>query len=276
MRQHPSRQLRGRRPQEGSDQPRRREDQRRGDREPDPARTRRCRTSPASPMPDPDLGERMCACVILQPGKHARRSPSWSTFLKRQGDRQIQAARAARGRCDDFPVSTFGKVSKKTLEWSPKHGARRRARTPCASLTCTAIPARETGSAARGRMSRRSPSTGSASGPGKHEDEVVKEFTDAGVEAVLVALDLETTIETPPCSNEYVHAMWTAPSRAHHPELGRGRSVQGRGRDRSRRGSDRPSSACSASTSIRSWSTSRSTTGALPAVRGDQRAEARR
>ena len=31
----------------------------------------------------------------------------------------------------------------------------------------------------------------------KQEDEVVKEFTDAGVEAVLVALDLETTIATP-------------------------------------------------------------------------------
>ena len=25
---------------------------------------------------------------------------------------------------------------------------------------------------------------------------------------MLVALDLETTIATPPCSNEYVHAMW--------------------------------------------------------------------
>lgn len=42
----------------------------------------------------------------------------------------------------------------------------------------------------------------------KEEDEVIQEFTDAGVEAVLVALDLETTIATPPCSNEYVEAMW--------------------------------------------------------------------
>ena len=41
----------------------------------------------------------------------------------------------------------------------------------------------------------------------KQEDEVVKEFTDAGVEAVLVALDLETTTGTPPCSNDYVKAM---------------------------------------------------------------------
>jgi predicted TIM-barrel fold metal-dependent hydrolase len=41
----------------------------------------------------------------------------------------------------------------------------------------------------------------------KQEDEVVKEFADAGVEAVLVALDLETTAKTPPCSNDYVKAM---------------------------------------------------------------------
>ena len=42
----------------------------------------------------------------------------------------------------------------------------------------------------------------------KEEDEVVRDFTDAGVEAVLVALDLETTIATPPCSNDYVAGMW--------------------------------------------------------------------
>jgi predicted TIM-barrel fold metal-dependent hydrolase len=47
----------------------------------------------------------------------------------------------------------------------------------------------------------------------KQEDEVVEEFTASGVEAVLVALDLETTIGTPPCSNEYVKAM-----QSRHPE----------------------------------------------------------
>ncbi len=41
----------------------------------------------------------------------------------------------------------------------------------------------------------------------KTEEEVVKEFTDAGVEAVLVALDLETTVATPPCSNDFVKGM---------------------------------------------------------------------
>ncbi len=29
-------------------------------------------------MPDPDLGERMCACVILHAGKRRCRSTSWS------------------------------------------------------------------------------------------------------------------------------------------------------------------------------------------------------
>ena len=33
-------------------------------------------------------------------------------------------------------------------------------------------------------------------------------FTIAGVDACLVALDLETTVATPPCTNEYVHGMW--------------------------------------------------------------------
>ena len=47
----------------------------------------------------------------------------------------------------------------------------------------------------------------------KTEDEVIAEFTTAGVEACLVALDLETTVATPPCTNEYVHAMWKR-----HPE----------------------------------------------------------
>ena len=47
----------------------------------------------------------------------------------------------------------------------------------------------------------------------KAEDEVVAEFAGAGVEACLVALDLECAIGTPPCTNEYVHAMWKR-----HPE----------------------------------------------------------
>jgi uncharacterized protein len=47
----------------------------------------------------------------------------------------------------------------------------------------------------------------------KSEEEVVREFAQHGIEALLVALDLETTIHTPPVTNEYVHAMWKR-----HPE----------------------------------------------------------
>jgi uncharacterized protein len=42
----------------------------------------------------------------------------------------------------------------------------------------------------------------------KSEAEVIEEFTEAGVESCLVALDLETTVATPACTNDYVHAMW--------------------------------------------------------------------
>jgi predicted TIM-barrel fold metal-dependent hydrolase len=42
----------------------------------------------------------------------------------------------------------------------------------------------------------------------KSEAEVIQEFTEAGVESCLVALDLETTVATPACTNDYVHAMW--------------------------------------------------------------------
>ena len=41
----------------------------------------------------------------------------------------------------------------------------------------------------------------------KSEAQVVDDFTSAGVEAILVALDLETTVGTPPCSNDFVSAM---------------------------------------------------------------------
>lgn len=41
----------------------------------------------------------------------------------------------------------------------------------------------------------------------KTEAEVAQEFRSAGVEAVLVAFDIETAAGTPPCSNEYVAKM---------------------------------------------------------------------
>jgi uncharacterized protein len=47
----------------------------------------------------------------------------------------------------------------------------------------------------------------------KPEDEVVAEFGAAGIEAVLVAFDIESVTGAPPCTNEYVAGM-----RDRHPE----------------------------------------------------------
>jgi 2,3-dihydroxybenzoate-AMP ligase len=65
------------------------------------------------PVPDPDLGERMCACVIPRDGAHL-------TFEELQ--RFLAGKEIARFKLperlvlmDDFPLSTFGKVSKKDL-----------------------------------------------------------------------------------------------------------------------------------------------------------------
>jgi 2,3-dihydroxybenzoate-AMP ligase len=65
------------------------------------------------PVPDPDLGERMCACIIPRDGAHL-------TFEELQ--RFLAGKEIARFKLpermvlmDDFPLSTFGKVSKKDL-----------------------------------------------------------------------------------------------------------------------------------------------------------------
>jgi uncharacterized protein len=48
----------------------------------------------------------------------------------------------------------------------------------------------------------------------KKEDEVIDEFRAAGVQAVLVAFDIETIVGTAPCTNEYV-----AQIRDRHPDV---------------------------------------------------------
>src|SRR5207249_6949566 len=90
----------------------------------------------------------------------------------------------------------------------------------------------------------------------KTEHEVVKDFADAGVEAVLVAFDIETAVATPPCTNEYVAAM---------RDKYRDRIIQAwasvdpfKGEVAIRRRPRRSAiSTCSASTSTRSWAASR-------------------
>src|SRR5256885_14702372 len=51
----------------------------------------------------------------------------------------------------------------------------------------------------------------------RDEDQVIKDFTDAGVQAVLVGLHLETNPGTPPGTQGYVKGVWEPdPDRLKH------------------------------------------------------------
>ena len=65
------------------------------------------------PVPDPNLGEKMCACVILKPGNSLSLS-QLTDFLKTKEIAKFKLPEQL-AVLDDFPVSTFGKVSKKAL-----------------------------------------------------------------------------------------------------------------------------------------------------------------
>jgi 2,3-dihydroxybenzoate-AMP ligase len=65
------------------------------------------------PMPDPKLGEKMCACVILRPGA-ALSLPQLADFLMAKEIAKFKLPERLEI-CADFPMSTFGKVSKKAL-----------------------------------------------------------------------------------------------------------------------------------------------------------------
>jgi len=64
-------------------------------------------------VPDPDLGERMCACIILRDG-HSLTFEELKSFLI---DKEIAKYKLPERMeiMSDFPLSTFGKVSKKDL-----------------------------------------------------------------------------------------------------------------------------------------------------------------
>src|SRR5882762_9105148 len=65
------------------------------------------------PVPDPTLGERMCACVVLRKGRSLN-LPQLVDFLMKKEIAKFKLPERLRI-LDDFPVSTFGKVSKKAL-----------------------------------------------------------------------------------------------------------------------------------------------------------------
>ncbi len=65
------------------------------------------------PVADALLGERMCACVILRPGR-ALALAELTDFLMTKEIAKFKLPERLMV-CREFPVSTFGKVSKKTL-----------------------------------------------------------------------------------------------------------------------------------------------------------------
>jgi 2,3-dihydroxybenzoate-AMP ligase len=77
-------------------------------------------------VPDPDLGERMCACVLLKDGAELR-FETLKTFLMGKEIAKYKLPERLEVLAD-FPLSTFGKVSKKRLAEmiSPKVAAERR------------------------------------------------------------------------------------------------------------------------------------------------------
>jgi 2,3-dihydroxybenzoate-AMP ligase len=65
------------------------------------------------PVPDPNLGEKMCACVVLKKNKQLNLN-ELIDFLKTKEIAKFKLPERLET-FDDFPVSTFGKVSKKSL-----------------------------------------------------------------------------------------------------------------------------------------------------------------
>ena len=82
------------------------------------------------PIPDPDMGERMCACVLLRNGATLT-FPELKSFLMGKEIAKFKLPERVEI-LPDFPLSTFGKVSKKKLAEmiSAKMKAELQSRTP--------------------------------------------------------------------------------------------------------------------------------------------------
>ena len=75
------------------------------------------------PVPDPNLGEKMCACLVLKPGRKVELS-ELNEFLKGKEIAKFKLPERLLV-LEDFPVSSFGKVSKKALsEMAEQHAHR--------------------------------------------------------------------------------------------------------------------------------------------------------
>jgi 2,3-dihydroxybenzoate-AMP ligase len=76
------------------------------------------------PVPDAQLGERMCACLVLQPGA-ALSFDELIRFLEGKEMAKIKLPERLLI-VDELPLSNFGKVSKKKLsEWAAERGEAR-------------------------------------------------------------------------------------------------------------------------------------------------------
>lgn len=65
------------------------------------------------PVPDPNLGEKMCACLVLKKGQSLT-FDALTAFLKTKEIAKFKLPERMMV-VEDFPISTFGKVSKKAL-----------------------------------------------------------------------------------------------------------------------------------------------------------------
>ena len=153
------------------------------------------------PVPDPVLGERMCACVILRPG-HRLALEELTGFLAGQEiDRHKLPEQLAV--LDRFPLSPVGKVSKKALAAQVRAGGHGREHAAMRRIDLHAYPGTAEWIASQGPyvepLSRYWKKPWAAK-----SDEVVADFRAHRIEAVLVAFDIESVTGAPPCTNDYV------------------------------------------------------------------------
>jgi hypothetical protein len=154
------------------------------------------------------MGEKMCAFVILRPG--ARRSRCRAGGVPE--DQEIARFKLPERLevLPDFPVSTFGKVSKKALGElvAAKLASLNRPEKNMRIIDLHCYPGTQTWIDAQGPYPAELATLLEARLGGQERGGRGRRIHRAGVEACLVALDLETTVATPPCTNEYVHGMW--------------------------------------------------------------------
>ena len=155
------------------------------------------------PVPDPVLGERMCACVILRPGHRlalggAHRLPG------RAGDRPAQAARAA-GRPGSLPAVP----GRKGLKENPGRSGRRVSgyggeRAAMRRIDLHAYPGTAEWIASQGPYAEPLSRYWKKPWMARGEEDVVADFRAHRIEAVLVAFDVESVTGAPPCTSDYV------------------------------------------------------------------------